>query len=208
MGQCRIKAVLLDFGGVIADEGFRNGLYRIARENGLDEKGFAERTREIIHETGYIDGRGDEESFWQTLRLETGITGSDSQLREIILKGFTLREWMIRVILWLREKGIRLAILSDQTNWLEEIESRTPFFHLFEQVFNSYRIGKTKLDKSVFTDVLKVMGLEPGDVLFVDDTEGHVERAGEAGLNAIRFVGKDDFLKRLSAFCPNLPRDF
>ncbi|HQJ07480.1 MAG TPA: hypothetical protein PLF54_00655, partial [Deltaproteobacteria bacterium] len=68
MGQCRIKAVLFDFGGVIAEEGFRNGLYRIARANGLDEAAFAEKTRKIIHDTGYLTGKISEESFWQALR--------------------------------------------------------------------------------------------------------------------------------------------
>lgn len=208
MGQCSIKAILFDFGGVIADEGFKNGLYRIARANGLDEEEFAEKTRQIIHGTGYLTGKGSEESFWQALRSETGIKGSDLQLRGIILEGFVLRAWMIQVIQWLERKGISLAILSDQTNWLDEIESRTPFFHLFGAVFNSYYIGKSKLDKSIFSDVLKTMNLKPQEALFVDDTEGHVDRAREVGLNAIHFVGKDDFLKRLSTFCHDLPRDF
>lgn len=208
MGQCTIQAVLFDFGGVIADEGFRNGLHRIARANGLDEDAFAEKTRDIIHDTGYLTGKGSEESFWQTLRDETGITGSDSYLRGIILEGFVLRAWMIKVIEWLKGKGVRLAILSDQTNWLDEIEDYRPFFHLFDMVFNSYHIGKSKLDKSLFSDVLKIMDLKPEHVLFVDDTEGHVERAREVGLKAIHFVGKDDFLRRLSEYCSGLPRDF
>ena len=33
-----IKAVLLDYGGVIAEEGFRNELAAMAREQGLDPK--------------------------------------------------------------------------------------------------------------------------------------------------------------------------
>ncbi len=31
-----IKAVLFDFGGVLAEEGFREGLKSIGRKNGLD----------------------------------------------------------------------------------------------------------------------------------------------------------------------------
>jgi putative hydrolase of the HAD superfamily len=34
-----IKAVLFDFGGVLAEEGFRNGLQALAREQGLDVYG-------------------------------------------------------------------------------------------------------------------------------------------------------------------------
>ena len=36
----KIDVVLFDFGGVIAEEGFRKGLKVIAKANGLDEKGF------------------------------------------------------------------------------------------------------------------------------------------------------------------------
>lgn len=207
MEECRFKAVLFDFGGVIADEGFRNGLHEIARLNGLDEEDFAATTREIIHDTGYITGRADEAFFWEILRRQTGIRGSDSHLRGIILKGFTLREWMLRVIEELRTRGIRLAILSDQTNWLDELEEKLGFFRLFERVFNSYHLGRTKLEKQIFLDVLDTMRLEPGDTLFVDDTQEHVGRAREAGIQVIHYRGKDDFLERLSVLCPGLVLD-
>lgn len=207
MDNCGFKAALFDFGGVIADEGFRNGLHEIARLNGLAEEDFAATTRKIIHDTGYITGRAGEAFFWETLRRQTGIRGSDSHLRGIILKGFTLREWMLRVIEELRSRGIRLAILSDQTNWLDELEEKLRFFRLFERVFNSYHVGRTKLEKQIFLDVLGIMRLEPGEVLFVDDTEGHVRRARETGLKAIHYRGKDDFLERLSGLCPGLALD-
>jgi hypothetical protein len=42
----RITNVLLDFGGVIADEGYRNGVREIARINGLDPDHFARVTGE------------------------------------------------------------------------------------------------------------------------------------------------------------------
>ena len=208
MKDCVFQAALFDFGGVIADEGFRNGLYEIARANGLDEEDFAEKTRDIIHETGYITGTSSEEFFWETLRSKTGITGDDETLRNTILKGFTLREWMLDVIRLLRSQGIRLAILSDQTNWLDELERKTGIFHLFEQVFNSYHVGKTKMEKGLFLDVLEIMRLKPSDVLFVDDSEGHVNRAREVGLITIHYRGREDFLLRLSKLCPGLAGNF
>jgi len=38
---CTVDAILFDFGGVLADERFRNGLLAIARRNGLNPEGFA-----------------------------------------------------------------------------------------------------------------------------------------------------------------------
>jgi hypothetical protein len=37
MSSSKIRAVLFDFGGVLAEEGFRNGLLQLAVEQGLSE---------------------------------------------------------------------------------------------------------------------------------------------------------------------------
>lgn len=198
MNSCMIKAVLFDFGGVIADEGFKNGLYEIARAAGIDPESFFEKARDTIHDTGYLLGTGSEGAFWDALRNETGIRATGEEMKRIIFKGFNVRPWMIELIKRLKVKGFRVAILSDQTNWLDELEEHMKIYSLFERVFNSYHLGKSKLDPTIFTDVLAVMGLVPSEALFVDDTPGHVERARQVGLHAILFTGKEDFLERLS----------
>ncbi len=202
MKPCRVEAALFDFGGVLADEGFKNGLHAIARANKKDPETFAAQARELIHDTGYLTGHAAEPAYWEALRVHAGISGEDSELRNTILRGFTLRPWMIEVVERLRDLGVRLAILSDQTNWLDELEEKLHFFHLFERVFNSYHMGKCKRDQSLFTEVTGIMGLEPSAVLFVDDTCGHVERARAAGLKAIWFQGREDFLEEIALVCP------
>jgi HAD superfamily hydrolase (TIGR01509 family) len=204
MNVYAIKAVLFDFGGVIAEEGFHHGLHVIAEANGLDKESFFEKTVEIIHASGYLTGRVGEAVFWETLRRETGIRGNDTDLREIILKRFVVRDWMRTTIRQLRTKGFRLAILSDQTNWLDELETHMNIYHLFEQVFNSYHLGKSKRDETLFRDVLQVMDLAPSAALFVDDTAGHVQRARNVGLHAIHYTTKADFLERVAAYCPDI----
>lgn len=204
MKPCIIKAVLFDFGGVLADEGFRNGLIKIAENHHIDPDRFASQAREVLHSTGYIIGKCDERAYWEAVRGLTGISGNDRELSDIILQGFTLREWMFDVVERLKEGGIRCAILSDQTNWLDELEEKNPFFFLFEEVFNSYHFGKCKRDQSIFADVLKIMHLEAEEALFVDDTYEHIVRANNKGLKTIWFKEKKDFLEKLGLFCPGL----
>ena len=204
MKEQKLQAAVFDFGGVLADEGFRNGLYDIARANNKDPEEFAAQARELIHTTGYITGDSSESSYWDALRKHTGISGEDSELKGVILKGFTLREWMFDVLEKLSQGGVRLIILSDQTNWLDELEEEHHFFHLFEKVFNSYHLGKCKRDQSLFDDVLTILNLDGDAVLFVDDTKGHIERAHALGLNTIWFQGKEAFLERMYQFFPAL----
>jgi hypothetical protein len=39
-------------------------------------------------------------------------------------------------------------------------------------------------------------------MLFIDDDQGHCERARTAGINAIRFTGREQFLEDFSHYCP------
>lgn len=202
MSSHTIQAVLFDFGGVLAEEGFRKGLSYIASLNGLDPEEFFKTAQALIISSGYLTGRSTEADYWDQLRTLTGISGNDCELRQIILDRFILRDWMIDLVKSLKASSVRVAILSDQTNWLDELDSRLGFFCLFGFVFNSFHLGKSKNDPTLFTDVLKVMGLSPHETLFIDDTIAHVLRARSKGLHAIHYTGKEQFLIEMKRFCP------
>ncbi len=188
-----IRVVLFDFGGVVAEEGFYQGLLEIGKKNGLDSESFFQAVDALIYETGYLTGRADEAAFWNAVRKRTGIRGTDAGLRKDILKRFVLRPDMLAHADRLRSKGFIVAMLSDQTNWLEEIDLETGLFRHFDRVFNSFRIHKSKRDASVFTDVCSALGVTTEETLFVDDNINHIKRAQGEGLRTIHFVSIDDF---------------
>jgi putative hydrolase of the HAD superfamily len=195
--QKAIKAVLFDFGGVIAEEGFYEGLRAIGRKNGLDPDAFFQAVDALIFTTGYLTGETEEPAFWSAVRNATGIAGGDAELRRELLIRFTLRPVMLDVVDRLRAGGCIVAMLSDQTNWLEEIDSATAVFRRFDRVFNSFRIHKSKRDASVFTEVCAVLGVKPEETLFVDDNSNHIKRAQGRGLHAVHFTGSDAFNAQL-----------
>ncbi len=198
----RIDTVLFDFGGVLAEEGFRNGLMAIARLNGLDEDEFFRAARDAIHACGYVVGKATESVYWELLRKTTGIRGDDQSLRNEILSRFTLREWMIDIVKRIKECHVRVGILSDQTNWLDELNARFDFFRWFDYVFNSYHMGKSKKDPSHFDDIVYIMGFKADKVLFIDDDPGHCERAEQKGLKVIHYRNRDQFLEEIVRCCP------
>src|SRR5512143_1040868 len=97
-----IKAILFDFGGVIAEEGFWKGLRVIGAKNRVDPDEFFRTVDALIYETGYLTGSTDEASFWNAVRRKTGIRGTDAELRNEILKRFVLRPDMIASVDLLR----------------------------------------------------------------------------------------------------------
>ena len=188
-----MKAVVFDFGGVVAEEGFREGLRAIGKKNGLNPDNFYAVAGELVYQTGYVKGMSDESVYWKAVRKKTGITGDDGELREEILKRFILRREMLEYAEKVRASGMIAAILSDQTNWLEEIDREKSFFHHFDFVFNSFRMGKGKRDPSVFRDICAKMGLRCDEVLFIDDNPENIKRASSEGMRVIHFRGIDNF---------------
>jgi len=89
-----LELILFDFGGVLAEEGFGEGLQYIAQHNTLDPAQFLKTAFEITFESGYVIGNIDERAFWKSIKEHTGVKGSDNALRNEILSRFKLRAWM------------------------------------------------------------------------------------------------------------------
>jgi putative hydrolase of the HAD superfamily len=196
-----IDMVIFDFGGVLAEKGFEEGLRAIGAAHGLDEADFHNLALGLIHSTGYLTGHSDERVYWKAIRDKTGIRDNDEALRNEILSRFILRPWMFDIVRKLKTNGIGVAILSDQTNWLDELNERDDFFKYFDIVFNSYHLGKSKMDPSHFSDTISRLNRAPERLLFVDDTELHCETARTMGMNAIHFIDRDLLLKEIEDFC-------
>jgi len=192
------KAAFFDYGGVLAEEGYHQGLLAIATRHHLPGDPFFATVTEVIYGCGFVNGRTDEHHFWQLVREQTGITGSDTELTSEIITRFVLRPKMIEAVRALRRQGLKLYILSDQTDWLERLDRRDHFFAEFDQICNSFRLGKTKRDASLFRDMTDRFNLAPAAALFIDDNPGHIERAKAQGWQAHLFTTEDAFFADLA----------
>jgi putative hydrolase of the HAD superfamily len=193
----KIQAVLLDFGGVIAEEGFQQGLYAIAEKFGLDQKRFFQLANEAVYNSGYVIGTGSEKDYWNEVREHSGIRAIDEDLRQEILSRFILRDWMLETVKTMQQQGLVTAILSDQSDWLDLLDSQYHFFQYFDAVFNSFHLGKTKRDSTIFIETLQALKVNADETLFVDDNIGHIDRAAAAGLQTHHFDGRQGFMKKL-----------
>ncbi len=191
----KIKAVIFDFGGVLAEEGFREGLSVIATKAGLDTEEFYARATQIVYDCGYVLGKSSEKDFWKEVRMQTGIKEEDYQLSKTILDRFIPRGAMIDAVKLLRQHDYRTAILSDQSDWLDVLNNKYDFFKEFDLVFNSFHLGKSKRDPSIFDDISSALHLTSAEILFVDDNIGHINRAAEKGFETHLFTNEHSFFK-------------
>ena len=199
-----INIVLFDYGGVIAEEGFRGGLHAIARNNGLDTGAFYQGVCRIIADSGYLTGKSDEAAFWADLRREYNLAQTDAGLRAELLNRFILRPGMIDIVARLRRIGTRTGIISDQTNWLDELDQRDRFFAHFDPVFNSYHMHASKYDGTLFDAVAMQLQTSPDLILIVDDNAGNIEKARKRGFAAILFEDEQSFARKIQKIFPGI----
>jgi putative hydrolase of the HAD superfamily len=192
------KVFLFDYGGVLAEEGFSNGLKAIAAANDLDREDFFRRATELIYQCGYVTGKGSEAEFWTLVRQEFGISASDRELTSEIHRRFILRPGMLEKVRAIKGYGARTAILSDQTDWLDRLDRRDRFLRSFDPVINSYYLGSTKREEATFLAALEHLKVPAGQVLFIDDNPGHIERADMLGFRTHLFTSEAIFGRLLT----------
>jgi putative hydrolase of the HAD superfamily len=202
MPEQSIRAVLLDYGGVIAEEGLRNELAAMAREQGLDTGAVMNVARRAVYETGFVLGWGTEDAFWASMREGCGLRGSDAELTRRVMDAFLLRPWIIERVRQWRAQGYITGILSDQMHWLDLLDERDHFFGYFDHVFNSYHLGKGKRDPTLFHDIAERLALAPAGILFVDDLNSNVERARTAGWHAVLYEDRASFEAAIERLLP------
>jgi putative hydrolase of the HAD superfamily len=205
MTNQNVKAVLFDFGGVLAEEGFHNGLVAMAREQELDVEAMPAAAMEAVYDSGFVLGRGTAEDFWALLHERAGLTGKPEEMTRRILDGFVVRPGMMALVRELRAQGYVTGILSDQTYWLDELDQKFRFSCDFDHIFNSYYLGKGKQDASLFLDVAAALDLPPASIVFIDDNADNVKRAGAMGMQGIHYVDRQGLLAEMRKLGVQLP---
>ena len=193
----KIQAVLFDYGGVLADEGFSNVLEALAKEQHLAVENMTYEGMQSVYDSGFVLGKGSESDFWALLRERTGLHGVDADHRARMFDAFAIRPWMLELVAELRRQDYITGILSDQVNWLDRLDTRDHFYAYFDHVYNSYTMGKGKRDSTHFSDVAADLGLEPSAILFIDDSKSNVDRAESVGMRTIQYVDRETLMQEL-----------
>ncbi len=97
-----------------------------------------------------------------------------------------------------------MGIISDQTNWLDELDRRDGFFALFDPVFNSFHMHASKYRGDLFDVVATQLGIPPESILLVDDNAGNIEKARQRGFAAIVYEDEQSFMREMQKFFPGI----
>lgn len=193
-----IKNLIFDLGGVLyaIDTALAfQGLYALVQK---DQKPPADVDytqfpvfREF--ETGAID----EVAFRQGLRETFQLNGTDAQMDaawlSLLLGVHPGREELLREL----SQEFRLFLLSNTNPMHYRVfapQCRELFSH-FEKCYFSHEMGLRKPDPEIYTAVLEAEALNPGETLFIDDSEANLLGAENLGIRTLLYENEGKFLR-------------
>ena len=200
MGQTRIRALVLDYGGVISkpqNPDNVNNILQILRQDDNDFGNVYKSKRE-----NYDNGQLSGEEYWLSIILHYSLELSDSQVTNLIqedVKSWTqINDSMIQFIKESRGKLHKLAIISNMTrDILVFMKKHFQWLELFDELIYSGEIGKNKPDKRIYEACLSRLEIPPQECLFVDDSVENVHGAMKSGMEVIHFKSFFQFWQEL-----------
>jgi len=195
-----IKGIIFDWGGVIID--WTNDIiYRyISKRFNID---FAYTKKKLKYELlkKLYAGKIDEKEMWRRFFSSLNMELPDdyetlwiAKLEELC----KINEGVMAIVKKLKQKGYKLAILSNNERshaiWGKKIGS----FQHFDIQVNSFEVHIIKPDERIYKLTLEKMGLKGEECVFIDDKEENLSPARKLGIHAIHFKNAEQLRKDLS----------
>ncbi|MBN1178378.1 MAG: HAD family phosphatase [Anaerolineae bacterium] len=96
---------------------------------------------------------------------------------------------LVALIRGLKQRGVCTALLSNHAAALQDLLAELDVDGLFDvQVISAFE-GLVKPEPEIFQRALERLGVAPGDAVFVDDWQAHVDAARGLGIASVRFRG-------------------
>jgi putative hydrolase of the HAD superfamily len=184
-----VKAVAFDMGGVLTATAL-GGLEAYGTELGLPagtlSRFFRADPLMARLEVGEVTAR----EFFKYVCVEAeaahGCRIDIRRLAAAAAEGERLNPEMLDVVREVRERAASALV----TNNVAEAGWRATFpFELFDVVLDSSEAGVRKPDPAIYEELLRRLGRQADEVVFIDDFEENLAPAAELGLRTILFTG-------------------
>jgi putative hydrolase of the HAD superfamily len=191
----KIKAIILDLGGVIAPGPTPEQIAEAANACGVSEPVFLQAfwKNRLAYDAGM-----DPHEYWRGVAQLLQKTFDDALIAAMIDR--EIRFWLRmddRVLAWARKsraQGMRIGLLSNLPSPLGTTLQRDPdFMAHFDHVTMSFEVGLVKPQSGIYQHSVRALGVEPAEALFVDDRRENVDGALAAGLQAELYTNWESF---------------
>ncbi len=187
-----IKAIIFDWGGVLAPSDSRIAAVRLSKNFSLDQEEFIayfdDHEDDLCHTNAYED-------FMRTASQRFKIP------QKTIIAALNAdppdEEFAIAKTL---SKDYKMYILSNQLKYRTDYIKKTFDLSFFDKVFFSNEIGLKKPSAEIFDFLLEEIKQKPEACLFIDDSPINVAVARKKGINCIQFKSLEQCKRDLLQF--------
>jgi len=131
-------------------------------------------------------------AFWQKFIRDAALDLPPGAVEE--LNRWDARLWTTQnpaMLAWqleLKQRGLLTAILSNMgDNVLASVEREFDWIHRFDVLVWSSQVRMAKPDPAIYRHLLKELGIQPWETLFLDDKLVNIESARALGIKTIQF---------------------
>jgi putative hydrolase of the HAD superfamily len=191
-----IKAIILDWGGVLIDNPVPGFMAYCSKSLGVPEKFFIENASKFYKDLA--KGKITESAFWKKvcLCLNVAEPSVDSLLGEAFSSVYLEKSDVISFVSSLKNKEYKIALLSNtEMPMVDYFRKRS--YGFFDLTVFSCVEGFIKPDKKIYEITLERLQVKPYESVFVDDKEENIKAAKNLGINTILFENTEQFKKEL-----------
>lgn len=131
--------------------------------------------------------------YWARVGGELGLSFGRAQVQSLWAVDF--RSWIsvepgsIEILADLYSGGTRMALLSNAGFDYGDAFRHAPFAQNFERIFVSAEMGMIKPDPEIYRHVARELGIEPAEMVFIDNKKVNVDGAESIGVTGHVFAG-------------------
>lgn len=193
------KAILIDLGGVLIPDYLPAAAAEWSTRLRASEQSFLDALFGGNDDQVLI-GRVSESSWWRI--VADRLQASPDLLAELQRDLASREVWdgaLVALLRRLRGRA-RTAIVSNTWPRMRARMSQAGLLDIVDEVVLSCEVGYAKPDARIYAFALQRLTADPGNVLFIDDTPGHVAAAESLGMTGHVHTGTADTIARIENF--------
>ncbi len=202
-----IRAVICDFGGVLTNplwEAFAGWNENVGADPGVLGMALHTAGEERGENPLYELERGEltEDEFTAIVQAKLPPEIELAGFREVYFSHLHPNEPMIELMRELRERGLRMAMLTNNVREWEPLwRAKLPVDEIFHDVVDSAFVGMRKPDPAIYDLTLERLGdgIRAAECVFVDDVDVNCAAAAELGMSAVHFKSAEQAIPEVRA---------
>jgi epoxide hydrolase-like predicted phosphatase len=193
-----IRAVVFDLGKVLVDFDYGIAARKLAEHSRVSVAGVRRAIDQSPLLFRYESAELTTPEFFAEVKEQIGFGGSFDEFAAAFADIFTEIPEMTRLHAELRGRGLHTSVLSNTNEIaIAHVRKNFPFFSGFADYVFSFEHAALKPHERIYEIAERRSGVQPGEILFIDDKPENVAVAARRGWQTICHTASEDTIRHV-----------